>query len=121
MIQNFQKTAKRPAGQSYLQNQISSIDINISLFYRQLLMIPTPIKLGKTNLKKLTNQKVDQLKTRMLIFRTGLVESNIRKLVGDLEKSEYILIAHIRPERIELPPEPEGHRYELSLRVEPFV
>lgn len=40
---------------------------------------------------------------------TGLVESNIRKLVGDLEKSEYILIAHIRPERIELPPEPEGH------------
>ena len=44
------------------------------------------------------------------LFRTGLVESNIRKLVGDLEKSEYILIAHIRPERIELPPEPEGHR-----------
>ena len=110
MSQNFQKKVKRPAGQSYLQNQISSIDINISLFYRQLLMIPTPIKLGKTHLKKLTNQKDDQLKTRMLIFRTGLVESNIRKLVGDLEKSEYILIAHIRPERIELPPEPEGHR-----------
>ena len=52
------------------------------------------------------------------IFRTGLVESNIRKLVGDLEKSEYILIAHIRPERIELPPEPEGHRYDLFIRVE---
>ena len=48
--------------------------------------------------------------TGLFIFRTGLVESNIRKLVGDLEKSEYILIAHIRPERIELPPEPEGHR-----------
>jgi len=40
---------------------------------------------------------------------TGLVESNIRKLVSDLERSEYILIAHIRPERIELPPNPEGH------------
>ena len=47
-----------------------------------------------------------------------MVESNIRKLVGDLEKSEYILIAHIRPERIELPPEPEGHRYDLFIRVE---
>lgn len=39
---------------------------------------------------------------------TGLVESNIRKLVGDLEKNEYILLAHVRPERIELPPEAEG-------------
>ena len=102
MSQNFQKTVKRPAGQSYLQNQISSIDINISLFYRQLLMIPMPIKPGKT--RKIGNQMLVSL------FRTGLVESNIRKLVGDLEKSEYILIAHIRPERIELPPEPEGHR-----------
>ena len=45
----------------------------------------------------------------MFEFRTGLVESNIRKLVSDLERSEYILIAHIRPERIELPPNPEGH------------
>ena len=67
-------------------------------------MIPTPTKLGKS--EKWTNSKMDCL----FIFRTGLVESNIRKLVGDLEKSEYILIAHIRPERIELPPEPEGHR-----------
>lgn len=74
-------------------------------------MIPTPIKLGKTNSEKF------QLENRKL-FRTGLVESNIRKLVGDLEKSEYILIAHIRPERIELPPEPEGHRYDLFIRVE---
>ena len=65
-------------------------------------MIPMPIKPGKT--KKTENQML------LSLFRTGLVESNIRKLVGDLEKSEYILIAHIRPERIELPPEPEGHR-----------
>lgn len=75
-------------------------------------MIPTPIKLGKTISEKY------QPENRLLIFRTGLVESNIRKLVGDLEKSEYILIAHIRPERIELPPEPEGHRYDLFIRVE---
>ena len=59
-----------------------------------------PIRLGK-----------EQFYSPDLTFdsRTGLVESNIRKLVSDLERSEYILIAHIRPERIELPPNPEGH------------
>ena len=59
-----------------------------------------PIKLGK-----------EQISSPESTFdsRTGLVESNIRKLVSDLERSEYILIAHIRPERIELPPNPEGH------------
>ena len=67
-------------------------------------MTPMPIKPGKTPKKKTYRNIMLQL------YRTGLVESNIRKLVGDLEKSEYILIAHIRPERIELPPEPEGHR-----------
>lgn len=40
---------------------------------------------------------------------TGLVESNIRKLVNDLEKNEYILIAHVNTEAVELPPEPPGH------------
>ena len=44
-------------------------------------------------------------------FRTGLVESNIRKLVNDLEKNEYILIAHVNTEAVELPPEPPGHRF----------
>lgn len=40
---------------------------------------------------------------------TGLVESNIRKLVNDLERNEFILIAHVNTEAVELPPEPEGH------------
>ncbi|CAG5086098.1 Oidioi.mRNA.OKI2018_I69.PAR.g11108.t1.cds [Oikopleura dioica] len=38
----------------------------------------------------------------------GLVESNIRKLVNDLERNEYILIAHVNVESIELDPAEEG-------------
>ena len=38
-----------------------------------------------------------------------MVESNIRKLVNDLERNEFILIAHVNTEAVELPPEPEGH------------
>lgn len=48
------------------------------------------------------------------VFRTGLVESNIRKLVNDLEKNEFILIAHVNTEAVELPPEPVGNRYETE-------
>lgn len=40
---------------------------------------------------------------------TGLVETNIRKLVNDLERNEFILIAHVNTEAVELPPEPEGN------------
>ena len=40
-----------------------------------------------------------------------MVESNIRKLVNDLEKNEFILIAHVNTEAVELPPEPEGNRF----------
>ena len=50
------------------------------------------------------------------LSRTGLVETNIRKLVNDLERNEFILIAHVNTEAVELPPEPEGNRYtSLSL------
>jgi len=38
----------------------------------------------------------------------GLVESNIRKLVNDLERNEYILIAHVNVDSIELDPAEEG-------------
>ena len=45
-----------------------------------------------------------------------MVETNIRKLVNDLERNEFILIAHVNTEAVELPPEPEGNRYtSLSL------
>ena len=46
----------------------------------------------------------------ILFLRIGLVESNIRKLVNDLERNEYILIAHVNVDSIELDPAEEGQR-----------
>lgn len=34
----------------------------------------------------------------MLFLRIGLVESKIRVLVGNLERNEYITLAHVNPQ-----------------------
>lgn len=67
-----------------------------------------PLPISKSNTK---NGKSNYWYATLFDFlRIGLVESNIRKLVNDLERNEYILIAHVNVDSIELDPAEEGQR-----------
>ena len=54
--------------------------------------------------------RITDMQHYSIFLRIGLVESNIRKLVNDLERNEYILIAHVNVDSIELDPAEEGQR-----------
>lgn len=67
-----------------------------------------PLPISKSNTKN--GQQKKTINISLLFLRIGLVESNIRKLVNDLERNEYILIAHVNVDSIELDPAEEGQR-----------